>query len=199
MIVRATKLHSKPVYETMMPNEKSIVQRCQAGDEEAFALLFKQYRQRLYGLAASILQDEAAAEDAVQETFLTVLDKIKSYRQESALETWLIAILVNQCRSHLRWQKARRALSLENLTPRWLARLAGREMDPATAVADNEQAETVWRLVNRLDNRLRIPIILRYQYELSAAEIAEILGSNPNRVYQQLHEGRRQLHLLARP
>jgi len=180
-----------------MPYESTIIQRCQAGDLEAFAVLFKQYRLRLYSLAATILQAEAAAEDAVQETFLTVLKKMDTYRRQAAFETWLIAIAVNQCRSHLRRQKARQTLSLNDLAPRWLALLTGEGSDPAEVVAQSQQDQTLWDMVNRLDDRLRIPMILRYQYELSAAEIARILHTNPNRVYQQLYEGRQQLRLLA--
>jgi RNA polymerase sigma factor (sigma-70 family) len=108
-----------------MPDVSTWVCRCQAGDLEAFSALFKEYQQRVYSLAATILKDEAAADDVVQETFLAMFVKIGSYSGASSFETWLVAITVNCCRDRLRRRKVRRALSLDRLNPELLARFLG--------------------------------------------------------------------------
>jgi RNA polymerase sigma factor CnrH len=180
-----------------MPNIAALARRCQAGDLEAFSALFRAYQQRIYSLAAAILKDETAADDIVQETFLAVFVKINSYNSASSFETWLIAIAVNRCRDRMRRGKVRQALSLENLTPGLLSRLWGRGPDPAGIVEKQQRQDTLWDLVDQLDDRLRLPLMLCYRYAYSAQEAAQILGTNSNRVYQQLYEGRQKLRLLV--
>lgn len=177
--------------------DQALVKQCQAGDLSAFETLFDHYRQRIYSLAVTIVRETAVAEDIVQETFLAVWQKIDTFKGEAAFETWLVAIAVNQCRAALRRQRLRQVFSLDGLTPAWLHRLAGRSHNPADTVARRQQEEQLWQLVDRLDDRLRLPILLHYRYDYSGAEIAQILGSRPNRVYQQLYEGRQQMRRLA--
>jgi RNA polymerase sigma factor (sigma-70 family) len=180
-----------------MPNITALVRRCQAGDLEAFSTLFRAYQQRIYSLAVAILKDETAADDIVQETFLAVFVKISSYNSASSFETWLIAIAVNRCRDRMRRDKVRQALSLEKLTPGLLSHLWGRSPDPAGIVEKQQRQDTLWNLVDQLDDRLRLPLMLCYRYAYSAQEAAQILGTNSNRVYQQLYEGRQKLRLLV--
>ncbi len=178
-----------------MPDEDELVRRCQQGDLRAFADLVEQYQDRLFDLAWTILQEREAAKDAVQETFLTVFQKIEGFRGEAALETWLVAITVNQCRSRLRRQKARRLLSLEGLAPR-LLRAGKQGADPATIVAQQMQRQALWQLVNRLDDRLRLPILLHYRYGLSGDEIASVLSVTKSTVYERLSQGRQRLRQM---
>lgn len=178
-----------------MPDEDELVRRCQQGDLRAFADLVEQYQDRLFDLAWTILQEREAAKDAVQETFLTVFQKIEGFRGEAALETWLVAITVNQCRSRLRRQKARRLLSLEGLAPR-LFHAGKRGVDPAAIVDQQMQRQALWQLVNRLDDRLRLPILLHYRYGLSGDEIAAVLGVTKSTVYERLSQGRQRLRQM---
>ena len=175
-----------------------IVRGCQQGDLSAFAALFDRFQNRIYDLACTILQDEAEAEDAVQDTFLRVFQRIADYRGESSLETWLIAIAVNVCRDRLRRQKVRRALSLEQLAPRWLARVLGLGDDPATTFERWERRHSLWATVDRLEDRLRLPLILRYRYGLTCGEVADVLSLATGTIYGQLGEGRRRLRQMIR-
>lgn len=78
--------------------------------------LFERFQDRVYDLASAILEDQAEAEDALQDTFLRVFRDIAGYRHKSSFETWLVAVVVNVCRDRLRRRKVRQALSLD-----WLA------------------------------------------------------------------------------
>ena len=97
-----------------------LVQRCKQGELEAFAQLFRDHEARLYRLAATILQDGHDAEDALQDAYIRIFVRIKSFRGKSAFETWMTAILVNVCRDRLRRRKVRHALPLD-----WLRHQAG--------------------------------------------------------------------------
>lgn len=173
-----------------------LVRRCQQGDLEAFAALFRQFRQYVYDLACVILRDNVAAHDAVQDTFLRVMAKIDTFAGEAAFETWLTAVAVNTCRTHLRRQKVRRFLSLEALSAAQL-QLAAAVPSTAHLVEERLYRQSLWQMVNSLPDRLRLPLILRYRYAMSCADIGAVLGVKLGTVYQQLNEGRRQLAQLA--
>ena len=179
-----------------MPDETQLVSRCQQGDLRAFADLVEQYQDRLFDVAWTILREREAAKDAVQETFLTAFQKIEGFRGESALETWLIAIVVNQCRSRLRRQKARRLLSLDSLSPQRLLAAGKQNPDPAAIVGQRLQQEALWQLVDQLEERLRLPILLHYRYGLSGDEIAGALGVAKSTIYERLSQGRKRLRQL---
>ena len=183
-----------------MDNDPALTQlitRCQQGDLEAFAALFRRFRQYVYDLACVIVRDTVAAQDAVQDTFLRVMEKIDTFAGDAAFETWLTAVTVNVCRSHLRRQKVRRFLSLENMQAGQLLQFGASTPNTAHLVEDRLRRQSLWAMVNTLPDRLRLPLILRYRYALPCADIAGILDLKLGTVYQQLNEGRRQLEKLA--
>ena len=175
----------------------ALVRRCQEGQLEAFSALFNEYQDHVYDLARTILRDGPAAEDAVQDSFLAVFQKIEGYKGEAAFETWLTAVTVNECRMRLRKRKIRQALSLEQLSPGKLFRSEGKRKDVSDVVHRRQQRRTLWQMVDELNERLRLPLILRYRYELSCADIAQILDKKRSTIYQQLNEGRRELEKMA--
>ena len=179
-----------------MQDIQTVVIRCQEGQLDAFTTLFSHFKNQIYDLAYTILRDDGGAEDVVQDTFLAVFQKIDGFRGDSAFETWLTAIAVNECRMRLRKRRVRQLLSFEELSPRRLFRLSGRQQDVADAVHGRQQSDGLWDMVDQLQERLRLPIILRYRYDLSCSEIATILDLRTSTIYQQLYEGRRHLEQM---
>ena len=175
---------------------QNVVHLCQEGQLDAFNTLFTHYQHRIYDLACAILQDDMAAEDVVQNTFLAVFQKIDGFKGESAFETWLIAIAVNQCRMIQRKQNVRHFFSLERLSPRRLLRLSTRQEDMADVVHNRQCHQALWDMVGQLPERLRLPMILRYRYALSCGDIAVILKRRTSTIYQHLNEGRRLLEKM---
>jgi RNA polymerase sigma-70 factor, ECF subfamily len=181
-----------------MHNLTDLIHRCQQGDLHAFATLYDQFQEELFNLAWTILRDPEAAKDAVQETFLTVFQKIDTFRGESAFTTWLTAILVNNCRQRLRRRKLRQLLPLNRLSPNLLKRLANAPPNPDAIVAQRLETQLLWEMVDQLDERLRTPILMRYRHGRSCDEIAEALGLSINTIYEQLSQGRKVLERLRR-
>jgi RNA polymerase sigma-70 factor (ECF subfamily) len=176
-----------------MQDIEYVVHRCQQGQLDAFNALFSHYQVQVYDLACIIMRDDKAAEGVVQDTFLMVFQKIDSYKGEARFDTWLTAVAVNQCRMRLRKRKIRQALSLEQLTPDRLFRLAGRGDDVSEIVHQRQRRQTLWDMVDQLNDRLRLPMILRYRYALSCGDIAFVLDRRKPTIYQQLNQGRRRL------
>ena len=174
-----------------------VVRRCQEGQLDAFTTLFSHYQNHVYDLACAILRDETAAEDVVQDTFLAVFQHIAGYKGESSFDTWLTAVVVNQCRMRLRKSKIRQVLSLDHLNPGRLFRSGGNWEDLSDVVHQRQQQQTLWEMIDQLQDRLRLPMILRYRYALPCADIALILNKRKSTIYQQLKEGRRELEKMA--
>ncbi len=82
--------------------EEEVIERCKNGDLQAFEALFEQFGRRLYGLCLRMSGNSADAEDLMQEIFMLVLTKIKTFRGEAKFSTWLYRLAVNACISHLR-------------------------------------------------------------------------------------------------
>jgi RNA polymerase sigma factor (sigma-70 family) len=76
-------------------DEHALIARAKQGHRSAWAELYERHRSAILGLCRRYTRDEALAEDHCQETFLKALVKISTYRAESAFETWLGAIAVN--------------------------------------------------------------------------------------------------------
>lgn len=93
-------------------SERSLVQRAQEGDEQAFATLFELHKKRVYSVCLLMTKDVAEAEDLTQEAFLQVFRTIGTFRGESAFSTWLYRIAVNTVLMKLRRQKSRAVVSL---------------------------------------------------------------------------------------
>jgi RNA polymerase sigma-70 factor (ECF subfamily) len=87
-------------------SERSLVQRAQNGDEEAFATLFQLHKKRVYSVCLLMTKDVAEAEDLTQEAFLQVFRSVGSFRCDSAFSTWLYRIAVNTVLMKLRRRKA---------------------------------------------------------------------------------------------
>jgi RNA polymerase sigma-70 factor (ECF subfamily) len=167
-----------------------LVQRCQQGELAAFTRLFRAHEARLYRLAVTILQDEHDAEDALQDAYIHIFERIKGFRGKSALETWVTAIMVNVCRDLLRRRKVRRALPLD-----WLRHQAGGG-DVVRDVGARMQRQALWSLVDRLDDKYRLPVILHYHEGWSCGDVADFLAVRTSTIYSRLNTARVQLRIL---
>jgi RNA polymerase sigma-70 factor (ECF subfamily) len=173
-----------------MSQTDELVQRCKQGDLAAFARLFRDHEARLYRLAMAILQNERDAEDALQDTYIRIFERIKRFQGKSAFETWMTAIMVNVCRDRLRRRKVRRALPLD-----WLRNQAG-DADVSSDVRARMRRQTLWSLVDRLDDKYRLPVILHYHGGWSCGEVAEIMAVRTSTIYSRLNTARVQLRTM---
>ena len=174
----------------MIVMDYRLIELCRAGDSSAIEHFVQTYQQDVYHLALSIMDDSIEAEDATQEALLTALRALNSFRGVSSLKTWLYSITVNICRTRLQRQKSRERLKLI---------LSGiLQTQKSLSVEENaiqdESDQALWRAIHSMDEKHRIPIVLRYYHELSVAEIASILQIPEGTVHSRLNTARRQLH-----
>ena len=82
--------------------EDEVIRRCQAGDRDAFRAVVDQYKDVLYGTAYLMTNSRTAAEDQVQEAFISAWKGIGGFRTGRPIKPWLVRILVNKVLSYRR-------------------------------------------------------------------------------------------------
>ena len=168
-----------------------LIADCIAGNEAAIETLVREYEAGVFRLALSILGDEAEAREVTQETFLSALRALPSYQEKQSLKAWLYTIALNHSRSHLRKRKVIDRLR-STLTAIFRVETE-KQVSPEAAVIQNEKEAAIWRSLNRLDERHRTVVVLRYFHELSIAEISDILSVNEGTIHSRLHNTREKL------
>jgi RNA polymerase sigma-70 factor (ECF subfamily) len=153
--------------------------------------LVGEYYPYIRRLALSILDDLHDAEDAAQESFVAAHRSLTGFRDEADPKTWLTAIAVNVCRGRLRKRKVRHTLMA---TLQSLHLIRHSTPTPEQTAIQNEVDRSIWKAVDALDEKHRIPVILRYVHELNVPDIARILHLRQGTVHSRLHYARRKLH-----
>lgn len=170
-----------------------IIAGCLAGDEDAIERLVQQYQAGVFRLALSVLDDPLEANEAAQDTFIAALRALGNYQDKSTFKAWLYTIALNTSRSRLRKRKA--AQRLRNTLQALFKIQAQKTPTAEDAVIQNEKEAALWSAMEKLGEKHRIPIVLRYFQDLSTAEIAEILQINEGTVFSRLHNGRERLRV----
>lgn len=153
--------------------------------DQTIERLITQHQTSLLRLCYVQLQDQALAEDAVQETFLKAYKGFDSFRGDSSEKTWLTRIAVNTCRDFQRggWFKH----TDRRVTP---------DMLPVGTVQPDTEDLDLSLAVMKLPRKMREAILLYYYQDMSTEEIAETLGIAQSSVSNRLRRGREKLRKL---
>lgn len=178
--------------ERMNASESSwLVSECIAGNQAAIEMLVRQYETGVFKLALSIVGNEADASEITQETFIAALKSLKTYQEKKTFKAWLYTIALNLSRSHLRKRKIIERLQT---TLGSIFRVETQKQSlPEDDVIRNEKEAILWNELNKLDERHRVVVVLRYFHELPISEISEILSVNEGTIHSRLFTARERL------
>ena len=168
-----------------------LISDCIAGDDRSIETLVRQYETDVFRLALSIVGEAGEANEVMQETFIAALKSLGTYRERSSFKAWLFTIAVNISRSHLRRRKALERLKT-TLTSIFQVD-SQKQVLPEDLVIQNETEATVWKSLNKLDEKHRMVVLLRYFHDLSISEISEILSVNEGTIHSRLYNAREKL------
>jgi len=165
--------------------EAELVLSCQSSEnrplEGEFRELYERFKDRVYNVCYRITGNTTDALDASQETFGIVFRRIREFRFQSRFSSWVYRIAVNASIDLRRRSRTRRFASLDAVrdsgspgSPRYDVSDQGVEMPSATA-SRHELEEEIQRAINRLSDKLRTIIVLRYNENLTYEEISETL------------------------
>lgn len=166
------------------------VQAAMEGDQDAFAELVYTYQDSVFNLCYRILSDRAEAEDAAQEAFLRAYLNLTRYDQSRSFKTWLLTIASNHCIDRLR-RRRMKLMSLDDPLPDLT--LSSDEPEPERASITREQSEAIQRLLDKIPADYRAAIVLRYWYDYSYNEIADMLETTESAIKSRLFRARQML------
>ena len=184
-----------------LPGEIEFLERLKTGDAEAFDELVGRFSTDIYGLLVRLTEDAEEAKDLTQETFLSVVRSVKSFRGDASLKTWLYRIAINQARNRQRWWRSRRfglTFSLDSSSepdePSLHDTLADdNQQSPEDFALQREQETMIRQALKKLPLAFREAVILRDIEGLSYEEIAAALETNIGTVKSRIARGREEL------
>ena len=159
-----------------------------AGDQAAFAAIYRRYQRELHRYCQAILGSREEAEDALQNTLISAMKSLPGETREITLRPWLFRVAHNESISLLRQRRLHSELDLEEAAP-----------DSDT----DRRAETRQRLrelisdLGGLPDRQRGALVMRELSDLSYAEIADSFEFSEGAARQAIYEARSALHEMA--
>ena len=135
------------------------------------------YGDTLYRVCIVMLKNVSDAEDAVQETFLTYMQKAPQFDSREHEKAWLITVATNKCRDMLRYQKKHPTEDDEKLF----------------YIAQEDEGGLILEALSLLPDKFKEVLTLHYIEEYKVDEIADIIGKTASAVKMRLQKGRRLL------
>jgi RNA polymerase sigma-70 factor (ECF subfamily) len=195
---------SKPVHEGTQaePDDRVLVERCQAGQLDAYEALVGRYRQRVYSLAYGMLRNEQDAVDLSQETFVKAWQAIRGFKKNASFYTWLYRITTNLCIDFVRKRDRRPTVPYEEaIDPDAdvdVEIAPSNQPLPTDEAQRRELREQIDAALEELSPEHRVVIQLREYEGLDYAEIAKAVGCQIGTVMSRLHYARKHLQKLLK-
>lgn len=161
------------------------------GNEKAFEKLMNLHKEKVRNLVFLTLGDSEFVDDISQDVFISVFHKLKEFRFESKFTTWLYRITVNKCRDYLRKKRVRSIFTpiKEHHT----------ELSVRTHSETMDIPHLVRKGIQKLPDKLKIPLILRDIDGLSYKEIADQLNCEVGTVKSRIFRARESLKFILEP
>lgn len=168
---------------------EKLIEEVVLGDRAAFRKLYDEYKLKVYNTARNITKDEKAAEDILQEVFVTIYTKLYKLKKPAAFDVWLYKIVVNCCNNYFR--KNKNSISSEDSV---IENLAGEDKEiPNEILEKKESYEELKKCIDKLSDKLRICIVFYYFNDMSIKEIAEVLNCSEGTVKSRLFKAKKNL------
>lgn len=177
--------------------DEELMAQFQAGNEYAYLDLVKRFKDRLFTFIYRFVNDEALAEDLVQDTLVKVYTHRHSYREIARFSTWIYTIAGNLARTELRKRKRRATFSMSSLGS------SDREYEfpstdyaPAADLEGKQTEQHIRMALAKLPLHFRTVVILRDVQELSYEEISKIMKIPLGTVKSRVNRARLRLQEL---
>lgn len=173
-----------------LDDDFSLIRRINQGEKELFRVLMNRHKEKVRNIIYMTLSEIDAIDDIAQEVFITVFKNLKNFRYESQFTTWLYRITINKCKDYLRKKKVRKIFSSVD-----------EDYDfTSTEIDENKDIRLIVRkAIDKLPEKLRIPMILRDIEGFSYQEISETLELDLGTVKSRIFRAREALRLKLEP
>jgi RNA polymerase sigma-70 factor (ECF subfamily) len=180
-------------------DSRLLIRQAQTGDIRAFEELVAIYQDKIVTMSYYLTGNQADAQDLAQEVFVQAYTKLRSFRQEANLGTWLHRIAINMWSNMQRRQKFSNLLSLDDPVQTGEGEFTRSVVaddpagDPEEALEDKELQESVRQALRSLSEEYRIVLVLREIEGYSYEEIAKITGCSLGTVKSRMSRARQAL------
>jgi RNA polymerase sigma-70 factor, ECF subfamily len=171
-----------------------LIEECREGNFNNFRKLVELTSPYAYSLAFRMLGNEELARDVVQETMVTIWQKLKNIRSAEVYRTWIYKIVINKCYDHLRNKKRNREHVADEKT--WALLSERISQMPSSKLENDETARIIGILTNKLSPKQKTIFILSELEELTGDEIAELTGISKSVIKANLYHARKSISAL---
>jgi RNA polymerase sigma-70 factor (ECF subfamily) len=185
--------------KSSMDLDQQLVERCLAGEENAWEDLVKVHTRRVYSICYRFTASDHSAQDLTQDVFLRLFKSLKSYRVgEGSFTVWLSRLTRNLLIDHYRRTKLDRVTDSIEVQLPMLEEKTGGSTRADGILAGREASEVLQAGLQKLSPELREAVILRDLEELEYKEIAQVLNVPEGTVKSRLNRGRAELARVIR-
>lgn len=146
--------------------------------------LMRTYGKNVWDYAYILTKHKEAADDLMQEVFLSAFQQMHNFRGESSVKTWLLRITRNKSLNHLKSAFIRRVTLVERIFPRATIRSAEQEIFAQMQVTE------IWTIVLKLPIKYREIILLEAHYGCTDHEMSVLLDVPVGTIKSRLHRAR---------
>ena len=172
-------------------SDAELVAQSRDGSRDAFGQIVARYQSLVCSLAYSATGSLSQSEDLAQDTFVAAWKQLADLREPEKLRVWLCGIarnLINNSLRKLGHEPTHRAESLEEISES-----CSPEPLPIERAISREEAEILWRSLERIPETYREPLVLFYREHQSVEVVARNLELSEDAVHQRLSRGRKLL------
>lgn len=159
------------------------VRLAKKGDNEAFSRLIEKNKVSMYRVALSMLKQKQDVEDALQSSIIKAYEGIVYLRKDELFKTWLIRILINECKAIIK--------NNSKITPL-------EEVSSEISITDEYKNYELTNAVNSLEDDLKIVTTLFYFEDIAQKEISRLLDIPEGTVRSRLSRARTKLYEILK-
>ncbi len=161
------------------------------GDESTFKTLVIRHKEKVRNLVFITLGDAEFVDDISQDVFISIYHKLGEFRFESKFTTWLYRITVNKCRDYLRKKRVRSIfVPIKDSDTEYGSGPFSENVDIPNLVRS---------AIEKLPEKLKVPLVMRDIEGLSYKEIADKLGTEVGTIKSRIFRARESLKVILEP
>jgi RNA polymerase sigma-70 factor (ECF subfamily) len=168
-----------------------LIEECRGGNFNNFRKLVELTSPFAYSVAFRILCNEDQAKDVVQETMVTIWQKLKKIKSAEVYKTWIYRIVVNKCYDQMRKRKRNPEFVTDKQT--WELISNSISVGPSVALENSETSKIIGILTEQLSPRQKAVFVLSDLEGMSNDEISEITGTSKSAVKANLYHARKNI------
>lgn len=170
------------------------IQECLDGKKESFSLIVEKFQDPIHKFCFHLLSSIEDAKDATSEVFMKTFLNLARYDENQQFSNWLFRIAYNHCVDILRKKKRERKF----LQSQFSSAKADQYRKPniETHYLDNTEKQKLNNAIRKLPHKYLTSLLLRYQFELPYAEIAQVMNKPISSVRILIFRGKKELRKI---